>query len=154
MAYKDEYEVARLYSTRVSRKTSRRNFEGDYELRFNLAPPLLSKRDPHTGEPQKREFGPWMLTAFRCSRRCAACAARRWTCSATPPSVAASARTSADYERSIDTLLPRFADATTTRCASCWRCRCSCAASATSRIAIANSSTCAAAHCWHGSKAR
>ena len=40
-------------------------FEGNYSLRFNLAPPLLSRRDAHTGVPAKREFGPWMFGAFR-----------------------------------------------------------------------------------------
>jgi indolepyruvate ferredoxin oxidoreductase len=64
MAYKDEYEVARLYSDGEFRRKLNARFEGDFELRFNLAPPLLSKRDPQTGELQKREFGPWMLTAF------------------------------------------------------------------------------------------
>lgn len=64
MAYKDEYEVARLYSNGEFRKELDRRFEGDYELRFHLAPPLLSKRDPNTGHLQKREFGPWMMRAF------------------------------------------------------------------------------------------
>ncbi|GAB5414670.1 MAG: indolepyruvate ferredoxin oxidoreductase family protein [Congregibacter sp.] len=65
MAYKDEYEVARLYSAPEFMDKLRKQFEGDYELRLNLAPPLLSKRDPHTGELQKREFGPWVLNAFK-----------------------------------------------------------------------------------------
>ncbi len=64
MAYKDEYEVARLYSNGDFLRKLRERFEGDYELRFNLAPPLLSRRDPQTGELVKREFGPWMLGAF------------------------------------------------------------------------------------------
>jgi indolepyruvate ferredoxin oxidoreductase len=65
MAYKDEYEVARLYSDPAFLEGLSERFEGDYELRFNLAPPLLSPRDPHTGQLQKREFGPWVLPAFR-----------------------------------------------------------------------------------------
>jgi len=40
-------------------------FRGGYKVKYNLAPPLISKRDPVTGELQKREFGPWMLTAFK-----------------------------------------------------------------------------------------
>ncbi len=64
MAYKDEYEVARLYSDAEFKRQLNEQFEGDFELRFNLAPPLLSRRDPQTGELQKREFGPWLLTAF------------------------------------------------------------------------------------------
>jgi indolepyruvate ferredoxin oxidoreductase len=65
MAYKDEYEVARLYSRPEFTASIKQRFEGDYHLRFNLAPPLWTKRDPHSGEPQKREFGSWMLSAFR-----------------------------------------------------------------------------------------
>ena len=65
MAYKDEYEVARLYSSDEFREGIARQFEGNISLRFNLAPPLLSRRDPSTGLPAKREFGGWMLTALR-----------------------------------------------------------------------------------------
>ncbi|MEJ2531272.1 MAG: indolepyruvate ferredoxin oxidoreductase family protein [Halioglobus sp.] len=64
MAYKDEYEVARLYSDGGFRRKLEAQFEGDYELRFNLAPPLFSKRDPRTGQLLKREYGAWMMTAF------------------------------------------------------------------------------------------
>jgi indolepyruvate ferredoxin oxidoreductase len=64
MAYKDEYEVARLYSDGGFRHKLEAQFEGDYELRFNLAPPLFSKRDPRTGQLLKREYGAWMMTAF------------------------------------------------------------------------------------------
>ena len=64
MAYKDEYEVARLHSDPEFRRKLEAQFEGDFELRFNLAPPLFSKRDPETGHLIKQEFGPWMETAF------------------------------------------------------------------------------------------
>ncbi|MCR9183792.1 MAG: indolepyruvate ferredoxin oxidoreductase family protein [Halieaceae bacterium] len=64
MAYKDEYEVARLYSNGEFLRKLEQQFDGDFELRFNLAPPLFSKRDPATGHLIKQEFGPWMLTAF------------------------------------------------------------------------------------------
>jgi indolepyruvate ferredoxin oxidoreductase len=64
MAYKDEYEVARLYGDPAFLRGLNAQFEGDFELRFNLAPPLFSKRDPHTGHLLKREYGPWMLRAF------------------------------------------------------------------------------------------
>jgi indolepyruvate ferredoxin oxidoreductase len=40
-------------------------FEGDFKLKFHLAPPLVSKVDPATGEARKSEFGPWMMTALR-----------------------------------------------------------------------------------------
>ncbi len=70
MAYKDEYEVARLYSDRAFRKQLAATFEQDsasgqpLRLEFHLAPPLLAKRDPNTGLARKMSFGPWMLGAF------------------------------------------------------------------------------------------
>jgi indolepyruvate ferredoxin oxidoreductase len=63
MAYKDEYEVARLYGAEFRAKLDRA-FEGDYRLEFHLAPPLLAARDPETGHLKKRSYGPWMLKAF------------------------------------------------------------------------------------------
>ena len=65
MAYKDEYEVARLHSDPAFVESIRERFEGDWTLRFHLAAPLLSRVDPRTGVPAKREFGSWMLTAMR-----------------------------------------------------------------------------------------
>ncbi len=65
MAIKDEYEVARLYTDTGFLRSVERKFEGDFKLVFNLAPPVLSKRDPATGEPKKREFGQWVIPAFR-----------------------------------------------------------------------------------------
>ena len=64
MAYKDEYEVARLHSDPQFIRSLRERFEGDYQLVFHLAPPLLARPDPQTGEPAKLRFGPWMLTAM------------------------------------------------------------------------------------------
>jgi indolepyruvate ferredoxin oxidoreductase len=64
MAYKDEYEVARLYSDGRFREQLERQFAGDYTLEFHLAPPLLAERDPQTGHLKKRRYGPWMLRVF------------------------------------------------------------------------------------------
>ena len=64
MSYKDEYEVARLYTDGEFLRKLEAQFEGDYELRFNMAPPLFSKRDPNTGHLLKSEFGPWMMKSF------------------------------------------------------------------------------------------
>jgi indolepyruvate ferredoxin oxidoreductase len=64
MAYKDEYEVARLYTDGSFREKLERQFEGDYSLKVHLAPPLFAKRDPLTGHLKKRAFGPWMFRAF------------------------------------------------------------------------------------------
>ena len=60
MAYKDEYEVARLYTDGAFQERLAASFEGDLRLTFHLAPPVLARRDPVTGEPRKRTFGPWM----------------------------------------------------------------------------------------------
>ena len=65
LAIKDEYEVARLYTQTDFVERVKAQFEGDYTLKFHLAPPLVAKPDPVTGEPHKREYGPWMLKAFR-----------------------------------------------------------------------------------------
>jgi indolepyruvate ferredoxin oxidoreductase len=63
MAYKDEYEVARLHSAPEFLQSLSGQFEGDYKLAFYLAPPLISKMDQATGRPQKIRFGSWMLPA-------------------------------------------------------------------------------------------
>jgi indolepyruvate ferredoxin oxidoreductase len=65
MAYKDEYEVGRLYSDGEFLKKLSGQFEGDYTLTFHLAPPLFAERDPTTGELKKREYGSWVMPMFR-----------------------------------------------------------------------------------------
>ena len=64
MAYKDEYEVARLYTDGSFAKELGKRFKGG-RLTFHLAPPILAKVDPVTGVPRKMTFGPWMMPAFR-----------------------------------------------------------------------------------------
>ncbi len=65
LAYKDEYEVARLYCDSRFQARLDDQFEGEYRLEFHLAPPLLARRDPVTGQPRKRRYGPWMLRVFQ-----------------------------------------------------------------------------------------
>ena len=66
MAYKDEYEVARLYTDGTFEKQIRNEVGGEnLRLEFHLAPPLLARRDPATGVPRKMHFGPWMMSAFK-----------------------------------------------------------------------------------------
>ena len=60
MAYKDEYEVARLYTDGAFRERLAARFEGDLRVTFHMAPPLLVRPDPVTGEARKRTYGPWM----------------------------------------------------------------------------------------------
>jgi indolepyruvate ferredoxin oxidoreductase len=64
MAYKDEYEVARLYTDTSFLDRVKKSFDGNLSFEFYLAPPLLAKIDPATGEPKKKSYGPWMLKAF------------------------------------------------------------------------------------------
>jgi len=64
MAYKDEYEVARLHANGEFEKKISSLFEGDFKLKFHLAPPLFAKRD-EKGHLIKKQFGPWMMSAFR-----------------------------------------------------------------------------------------
>ena len=65
LAYKDEYEVARLYTSPEFRKRLEAQIEGDYSLELLLAPPLWARRDPDTGRPHKHAYGSWMLGAMR-----------------------------------------------------------------------------------------
>lgn len=65
LAYKDEYEVARLHSSPEFVESLKQQFEGDFRIAFNLAPPGLTGRDELTGEPRKKEFGAWILPVFR-----------------------------------------------------------------------------------------
>ncbi|WP_250504186.1 indolepyruvate ferredoxin oxidoreductase family protein [Caballeronia sp. AZ7_KS35] len=69
MAYKDEYEVARLFSTESFWRGLHEQFEGDFKVSFNLAPPVLPGTDPATGRPKKRRFGPAMKHGFRLLQR-------------------------------------------------------------------------------------
>ena len=64
MAYKDEYEVARLHTDAAFLARVNGMFEGDFKINYHLAPPLIASRN-EKGELQKKKFGPAMLTAFR-----------------------------------------------------------------------------------------
>ncbi len=65
LAYKDEYEIARLYSDGRFRQQIAETFEGKYSLHFSLAPPLFAGRDGESGHLKKRLYGPWMMSAYR-----------------------------------------------------------------------------------------
>lgn len=65
MAYKDEYEVARLYTDGTFERALARQFNGDFKLQFHLAPPLWSRPDPESGRPRKFAFPGLMMTIFR-----------------------------------------------------------------------------------------
>src|SRR5438876_2555146 len=65
LAYKDEYEVARLYTDGQFEKQLRDQFDGDFKINFSLAPPMLAGGLDAAGRPRKRQFGAWMLPLFR-----------------------------------------------------------------------------------------
>jgi indolepyruvate ferredoxin oxidoreductase len=65
MAYKDEYEVARLYTGDAFQAQLKGQFEGDYSLRFHMAPPIFARKDPRTGVPRKMTLGPRTMTALK-----------------------------------------------------------------------------------------
>ncbi len=109
LAIKDEYEVARLYADGDFAKRVAAQFEGDYKLKFHLAPPLSNKPDAASGEAKKSTYGPWMMTAFR------VLAKMKWL-RGTALDVFGKTRERrterqliTDYEALIDELLPRLA---------------------------------------------
>ena len=65
LAYKDEYEVARLHSDSDFLSSLRRNFGEGFKLRYHMSPPVLASIDPETGRPKKYEFGGWMLPVMK-----------------------------------------------------------------------------------------
>ncbi|MBI1364352.1 MAG: indolepyruvate ferredoxin oxidoreductase family protein [Alphaproteobacteria bacterium] len=69
MAYKDEYEVARLHTDGTFRKKIADEFEGDYKIRFHMAPPIFNRGLDEQGRPRKTTFGPWMYGALSVLRR-------------------------------------------------------------------------------------
>jgi indolepyruvate ferredoxin oxidoreductase len=64
MAYKDEYEVARLHTDTAFLEKINGMFEGDFKLNYHMAPPLIAKKNAK-GELIKQPFGPAMMTAFK-----------------------------------------------------------------------------------------
>ncbi|HAY26682.1 MAG TPA: indolepyruvate ferredoxin oxidoreductase family protein, partial [Candidatus Accumulibacter sp.] len=112
LAVKDEYEVARLHADPAFRQQLAEQFEGDFRIRFHLAPPLLAKADPATGRVGKRSYGPWMMRVLR-----ALSALKGVRGTAFDPFAGSEERKTerqllADYEADIELLLARL-DATT-----------------------------------------
>jgi indolepyruvate ferredoxin oxidoreductase len=65
LAYKDEYEVARLHTAKGFLEGVRRNFGNNVRIAFNFSPPLFAAKDPATGRPRKYELGAWLLPVLR-----------------------------------------------------------------------------------------
>jgi indolepyruvate ferredoxin oxidoreductase len=105
MAYKDEYEVARLYADPAFKAKLAAQFGGEGKLKVLLAPPLLSRTDPATGCPRKMSFGPWIFTAFRILARLKALRGTRFDPFGWTAERRTERRLIEEYEATVDTLL-------------------------------------------------
>ncbi len=65
MSYKDEYEVARLYTNGEFEKQIADTFDGNFKINYHLAPPIIGFGKKPNGRPRKRAFGPWMMSSFK-----------------------------------------------------------------------------------------
>jgi indolepyruvate ferredoxin oxidoreductase len=111
MAYKDEYEVARLYTETDFLKRVAEQFEGPYQLNFHLAQPLLGDRDPETGHPRKRSFGPWVLLLFRILARLRRLRGTRFDLFGGSEERRLERRLIAEFEAVLDEILARLSSA-------------------------------------------
>jgi indolepyruvate ferredoxin oxidoreductase len=112
LAVKDEYEVARLYAETDFLQRIRDNFEGEYQLHFHLAPPVLARPDPTTGRVRKQEFGPWMMKAFQWLARARRFRGSRWDPFGRLPERRLERELIADYEADMGVALARLSPAT------------------------------------------
>ncbi len=105
LAYKDEYEVARLYTDPAFWDRVHATFEGDFAVRFHLAAPLLARPDPNTGHIAKRSFGPGMMRLFRLLARMKGLRGTRWDVFGYTAERRAERQLIAQYERDVAELL-------------------------------------------------
>ncbi|MGD9827542.1 MAG: indolepyruvate ferredoxin oxidoreductase family protein [Hyphomicrobiaceae bacterium] len=112
LSYKDEYEVARLYTDGSFAKALAETFEGETRLEFHLAPPLLARRDPVTGHPRKMRFGAWMLPVFRLLARGKRLRGTRWDLFGRTAERRRERQMIVDYERLLDDIAHRLTPAT------------------------------------------
>lgn len=108
LAYKDEYEVARLYTSGEFEAQIRAQFSGDVKLKFHLAPPLIAPNDKASGEPRKMAFGAWMLPVFRLLAKFKFLRGSRFDPFGYTPDRKLERKLIADYERLVAGLLPRL----------------------------------------------
>jgi indolepyruvate ferredoxin oxidoreductase len=108
LAYKDEYEVARLYTDGTFMAEIGRSFEGRPRLELHLAPPLLAPRDPATGHLKKRTYGPWIFTAMKYLARMKGLRGRWFDPFGHSEERRIERRLIADYEGVIEELLARL----------------------------------------------
>jgi indolepyruvate ferredoxin oxidoreductase len=112
LAYKDEYEVARLYTDPAFEAALSEQFEAHGRLQFHLAPPLLARRDKRTGEPRKITFGRWMRPAFRLLAKGKRYRGTAWDVFGYNKDRRMERRMIADYEALLDEIAERLSPAT------------------------------------------
>jgi len=108
LAYKDEYEVARLHADRDFHDRIAAQFEGKYRLRYHLAPPAVSHPDPVTGKIKKKVFGPWIGRVFPLLARGKALRGTALDPFGRTPERVLERRLIADYERLIEEVIERL----------------------------------------------
>lgn len=112
LAIKDEYEVARLYTESDFMEQVNAAFEGDFELRVHLAPPLLARPDPTTGRIAKVAFGPWMFSAFKWLAMARKLRGTRWDIFGRSAERRRDRQLIADYEADVALIVERLTPAT------------------------------------------
>jgi indolepyruvate ferredoxin oxidoreductase len=111
MSYKDEYEVARLYTEGSFVRSLHDAFEGHVKLTFHMAPPLLAKRDKASGHLRKRKFGAWIMPLFRLLAKARRLRGTRFDPFGYTAERKTERRLIADYEALIERLLARLTSA-------------------------------------------
>jgi indolepyruvate ferredoxin oxidoreductase len=111
MAYKDEYEVARLYSDPAFWARLDEQFEGDYQVHFNLAPTFLARPDPATGRIPKQRIGPWLKTVLGWLPRLRRLRGSVFDPFGHHPERKAERALIAEYEADLERILPRLSSA-------------------------------------------
>ncbi len=111
LSYKDEYEVARLYTDGRFEAMLADKFDRVRRISFHLAPPLLARRDPATGHPRKMRFGPWMLPVLRMLAKGKRLRGTRWDPFALTAERREERRLIADFEALLDEIAARLTPA-------------------------------------------
>ena len=106
MSYKDEYEVARLYTNGDFMRRLKQQFEGDYKLNFHLSPPVLNPKDKATGKPCKLAFGQWMFSSFKVLAVLKWLRGTRFDVFGYSPERRLERQLIVDYRKTVDDLLP------------------------------------------------
>jgi indolepyruvate ferredoxin oxidoreductase len=112
MAYKDEYEVARLYTDGAWERDLRQAFGGDFKLKFHLSPPMIAPKDAATGRPRKLAFGGWMFPAFKVLARFKGLRGTPWDVFGRTEERVMERRLRDDYEHKLRRLADELAPAT------------------------------------------